>query len=1046
MAVPPVTLNLLQLLPSDDQQTIIDKSNYNWDQVLSLGGGPPGIQGVQGIQGLPGVQGIQGFQGIPGTPGSKWYVQPTTPSTSPAPSIGDFWFNTATLDVLEWDGASWNITGSLSISGVFKEATGDSDRIIFGSPTPLKSLVLSPINYGVGAPTGGTYKLKLIGTSGTSIMNFGVVESGNVESPIAKQTYISVNTVTPNNKYDFNLVNPSGSIEFSAFGTALRLNEQSGGTSNYDFNGTSLKLQINATNRNFGFSNSFGSNIGMHFGLQDALTNGASRGLSIIDQSGLGAFWPLISLRNAAGNSVIGDTSNKPIFLDSRHPQLSDNTTTLPEQTFWRFRHVVGGGKVAWSRMTSKRLFNDPGNGTNPERSMGIFIEGGLDSSTWNFLSFVGGAQSSANGSRPQLRMGTGSNSHFSLDVNGYFGIGTDSFIKTYNSTIDATKQFKTLFNMEAPSGASTGVGDTAYAGSHIYLNTSNGYGGFTAGAGANSHLTHAGILFRDNGNGVDVNIGSGNFTTPSGTQAMRTRLVIDSDGIIKMAGRDNLNATVKNQQLTFDIISDNATVSSNDTLGDGGSGMLRNIILQSSTDVKTDSISGQVGGGFVGIGDMSTFTLSTAQTKFHVKGAATFGSRFAVNNYASDVSVFDNWTFGDSHRNSANRGLILGSAGHTIAATATDSVIIGGDGTNPRTITSPNVIAAVTKTFVGTGTPFFTSLNPTFTKDNNLSVRMDGTGNFNGIETLYTFNSLSGPFNISQSAAFLLTNEDNILTPSVKATKFVVRGDGKTAITSDVVSTVDPGTTSGQIWSASPATNPVLNLGLSLKSDLVLGTPTPSILAPTLSQNSVISTVSYTGNVGSANKIRGKHLLINPGVVRNVNTGLGTGAQGGDLYLRGGKGESNALSVINPDAYGNVRLVQDAGSPSANAGAVSVGVGTPFNAVYLGKISVNKVSNGNFASTLIHGTDYAGTSYALSTVGTIVETQITVTLPTPFVNTNIVCLAQMDASSPGHWPWKAFCSGRTANTVVITVVRTDGGVWNNGIAVEFSFMAYCLP
>ena len=71
-------LNLLQLLSADDQATFVDKINYNFDQILSIGGGPTGATGIQGIQGVPGQQGIQGFQGDPGADGSYWFVLPST--------------------------------------------------------------------------------------------------------------------------------------------------------------------------------------------------------------------------------------------------------------------------------------------------------------------------------------------------------------------------------------------------------------------------------------------------------------------------------------------------------------------------------------------------------------------------------------------------------------------------------------------------------------------------------------------------------------------------------------------------------------------------------------------------------------------------------------------------------------------------------------------------------------------------------------------------------------------------------------------------------
>ena len=109
-------LNLLILNPSDDQQTFMDKCNYNWDQILSMGGGPPGLQGFQGIQGIPGLQGIQGIPGPQGTPGSVWFVTSTSTPPSGTPVTGDYWFDTSTLDIYQWNGSSWIFSSSLTIS------------------------------------------------------------------------------------------------------------------------------------------------------------------------------------------------------------------------------------------------------------------------------------------------------------------------------------------------------------------------------------------------------------------------------------------------------------------------------------------------------------------------------------------------------------------------------------------------------------------------------------------------------------------------------------------------------------------------------------------------------------------------------------------------------------------------------------------------------------------------------------------------------------------------------------------------------------------
>ena len=50
-------INILNILQGDNQATIVDKLNYNFDQILSAGGGPQGIRGLVGPTGPLGPQG-----------------------------------------------------------------------------------------------------------------------------------------------------------------------------------------------------------------------------------------------------------------------------------------------------------------------------------------------------------------------------------------------------------------------------------------------------------------------------------------------------------------------------------------------------------------------------------------------------------------------------------------------------------------------------------------------------------------------------------------------------------------------------------------------------------------------------------------------------------------------------------------------------------------------------------------------------------------------------------------------------------------------------
>jgi hypothetical protein len=62
----PITIK--ELISSDSMSGVIEKINFNFDQLILAGGGPPGIQGIQGIEGPIGPQGFRG---------DHWFTGPT---------------------------------------------------------------------------------------------------------------------------------------------------------------------------------------------------------------------------------------------------------------------------------------------------------------------------------------------------------------------------------------------------------------------------------------------------------------------------------------------------------------------------------------------------------------------------------------------------------------------------------------------------------------------------------------------------------------------------------------------------------------------------------------------------------------------------------------------------------------------------------------------------------------------------------------------------------------------------------------------------------
>lgn len=79
-----MAISLLDINAGDTIQSMVQKINYNFDQIQANGGGPQGEQGEQGIQGATGERGETGEQGIRG---SRWYTIVNNAATSPDPEV-----------------------------------------------------------------------------------------------------------------------------------------------------------------------------------------------------------------------------------------------------------------------------------------------------------------------------------------------------------------------------------------------------------------------------------------------------------------------------------------------------------------------------------------------------------------------------------------------------------------------------------------------------------------------------------------------------------------------------------------------------------------------------------------------------------------------------------------------------------------------------------------------------------------------------------------------------------------------------------------------
>jgi hypothetical protein len=189
-------VNLKTILPNDSQVVITDKINYNFDQLLTAGGGPPGDVGLTGNPGIPGMQGIQGFPGVDGAVGNKWYVGFGTPppQTDPPTYVkDDLFLSNSDNYIWQFDGNFWFNTGlQLAVSGgEFKSNTFTPANSAVLLQSPSKNLVISSLDYDLLSmnPNSVAYnsKLKVVGAPGV-LMELGL-DLGGSENPINHVTF-----------------------------------------------------------------------------------------------------------------------------------------------------------------------------------------------------------------------------------------------------------------------------------------------------------------------------------------------------------------------------------------------------------------------------------------------------------------------------------------------------------------------------------------------------------------------------------------------------------------------------------------------------------------------------------------------------------------------------------------------------------------------------------------------------------------------------------------------------------------------------------------
>lgn len=137
-------LNTKQIFQDDSKNDVIDKVNYNFDQILSFGVGPDGHIGPKGATGIFGPAGKKGATGLSGPRGNKW----DSGGNQPYESVEyDLWIkDDGDLDSYSATG-SWNFTGFNFYNSLYfklyngiEGPAGVTDKYVIGFKDTLPGL------------------------------------------------------------------------------------------------------------------------------------------------------------------------------------------------------------------------------------------------------------------------------------------------------------------------------------------------------------------------------------------------------------------------------------------------------------------------------------------------------------------------------------------------------------------------------------------------------------------------------------------------------------------------------------------------------------------------------------------------------------------------------------------------------------------------------------------------------------------------------------------------------------------------------------------
>lgn len=236
--------NTKYLFPGDDKNSILDKLNYNFYQVLSNAIGEKGPIGSVGATGIRGQAGRDGLPGSTGERAANWYFTPTSPSASISQE-NDIWVDTGSTgsqSVYFYSSGSWVNSGeTLLSSGLFSTLVGasgpggstENNAIYFNGIPSDKTLVLSDATGTTGDLNPNLAKLHI--STDTSVTNeFPTLSLAKTFLPQTPGNIISFKWKNVGGDYDKEIILPGN--------YAL----QSGASSTYSATGGSMNV-VSAT-------------------------------------------------------------------------------------------------------------------------------------------------------------------------------------------------------------------------------------------------------------------------------------------------------------------------------------------------------------------------------------------------------------------------------------------------------------------------------------------------------------------------------------------------------------------------------------------------------------------------------------------------------------------------------------------------------------------------------------------------------------------------------------------------------------------------------